>query len=253
MKVLIIEDEPLAAARLKKLLIGINSSIEVLHILDTVKASVKWFSDNENPQVVFMDIQLADGLSFEIFEKTKVNAPVIFTTAYDEYALKAFKVNSIDYILKPIDEESLKVAFQKYETLTSSASSQETLLERVGVAMQMLTKKYKERFVTKVGEHLRFIDVEEVLYFFSADKVTFCLTKDNRKHILDFTLDQLDELVDPSKFCRVNRKYIIGINGIIDVISHTNSRLKLVLRASDDNDVIVARERVQSFKDWLDR
>ncbi|MEQ8363854.1 MAG: LytTR family DNA-binding domain-containing protein [Cyclobacteriaceae bacterium] len=253
MKVLIIEDEPLAAARLKKLLIGINSSIEVLHILDTVKASVKWFSENENPQLVFMDIQLADGLSFKIFEKTKVNAPVIFTTAYDEYALKAFKVNSIDYILKPIDEESLKVAFQKYETLTSSASSQETLLERVGVAMQMLTKKYKERFVTKVGEHLRFIDVEEVLYFFSADKVTFCLTKDNRKHILDFTLDQLDELVDPSKFCRVNRKYIIGINGIIDVISHTNSRLKLVLRASDDNDVIVARERVQNFKDWLDR
>ncbi|MFZ1806564.1 MAG: LytTR family DNA-binding domain-containing protein, partial [Cyclobacteriaceae bacterium] len=218
-----------------------------------VKSSVRWFSENDTPQLVFMDIQLADGLSFEIFEKIKINAPVIFTTAYDEYALKAFKVNSIDYILKPIDQESLKVAFQKYETLTSSGSAQETLLERVGVAMQMLTKKYKERFVTKVGDHLRFIDVEEVLYFISADKVTFCITKDSRKHILDFTLDQLDELVDPSQFCRINRKYIVSISGITDVISHTNSRLKLVLKACDDGDVIVARERVQSFKDWLDR
>lgn len=253
MKVLIIEDEPLAAARLKKLLSEINSSIEVLHILDTIRSSVKWFSENESPQLIFMDIQLADGLSFEIFENTKIDAPVIFTTAYDEYALKAFKVNSIDYILKPIDAESLKIAFQKYEILTSSVSSRETLLERVGVAMQMLTKKYKERFVTKVGEHLRFIDVDEIFYFYSADKVTFCVTKDNRKHILDFTLDQLDELVDPSQFCRINRKYIVSISGITDVVSHTNSRLKLVLKASDDNDVIVARERVQNFKDWLDR
>ncbi len=253
MKVLIIEDEPLAAVRLKNLLKEINSSIEVLHTLDTVKSSIKWFSENEAPQLVFMDIQLADGLSFEIFDKTEIKAPVIFTTAYDEYALKAFKVNSIDYILKPIDKESLMMAFQKYETLIPQTQAQSSLLERVGVAMKMLTKKYKERFVTKVGDHLRFIDVEEILYFFSADKVTFCITKDNRKHILDFTLDQLDELVDPSQFCRVNRKYIVGINGIIDVISHTNSRLKLILKASDDNDVIVARERVQSFKDWLDR
>lgn len=253
MKVLIIEDEPLAAARLKKLLSGINSSIEVLQILDTVKSSVKWFSENDMPQLVFMDIQLADGLSFEIFEKTKINTPVIFTTAYDEYALKAFKVNSIDYILKPIDEEGLKAAFQKYETLVPQPEEQESLLKRVGVAMQMLTKKYKERFVTKVGEHLRFIDVGDVLYFLSTDKVTLCVTADGRKHILDFTLDQLEELVNPEKFCRINRKYIVSVNGITDVISHTNSRLKLVLKASDDNDVIVARERVQSFKDWLDR
>ena len=200
-----------------------------------------------------MDIQLADGLSFEIFEKTKINTPVIFTTAYDEYALKAFKVNSIDYILKPIDEEGLKAAFQKYETLVPQPDEQESLLERVGVAMQMLTKKYKERFVTKVGEHLRFIDVGDVLYFLSTDKVTLCVTVDGRKYILDFTLDQLEELVNPEKFCRINRKYIVSVNGITDVISHTNSRLKLVLKASDDNDVIVARERVQSFKDWLDR
>jgi DNA-binding LytR/AlgR family response regulator len=228
MKVLIIEDEPLAATRLKKLLSDINASIEVLHVLDTIKSSVKWFSENESPQLVFMDIQLADGLSFEIFERTTISAPVIFTTAYDEYALKAFKVNSIDYILKPIDKESLRAAFQKYETLIPQPLAQESLLERVGVAMQMLTKKYKERFVTKVGEHLRFIDVDEVLYFFSADKITFCITRDNRKHILDFTLDQLEELVNPSHFCRINRKYIVSIGSITDVISHTNSRLKLV-------------------------
>ncbi|MEP2671627.1 MAG: LytTR family DNA-binding domain-containing protein [Cyclobacteriaceae bacterium] len=253
MTVLIIEDEPLAAGRLKNVLLSIDSSINILEVLDTVKSSVKWLSENEAPDLIFMDIQLADGLSFEIFESTVIKVPVIFTTAYDEYALKAFKVNSIDYILKPIDEESLRQAFEKYRTLIPQTNTQEVLLNRIGSAMQMLTKKYKERFVTKVGEHLRFIDVVDVLYFFSTDKVTFCVTSDARKHILDFTLDQLEELVDPQKFCRINRKYIVSIEGITDVISHTNSRLKLVLKASEDNDVIVARERVQSFKAWIDR
>ncbi len=253
MKVLIIEDEPLAAGRLKNVLLSIDASINILEVLDTVKYSVKWLSENDHPDLIFMDIQLADGLSFEIFESTIIKVPIIFTTAYDEYALKAFKVNSIDYILKPIDEESMRHALEKYRTLMPQTNEQEVLLNRIGSAMQMLTKKYKERFVTKVGEHLRFIDVEEVLYFFSTDKVTFCITRDSRKHILDFTLDQLDDLVDPQKFCRINRKYIVSVSGISDVISHTNSRLKLVLKASDDNDVIVARERVQRFKDWLDR
>jgi DNA-binding LytR/AlgR family response regulator len=200
-----------------------------------------------------MDIQLGDGLSFEIFEQTTIQSPIIFTTAYDEYAIKAFKVNSIDYLLKPIDESDLKGALDKFESMNLTSATPQSVLERIGTAVQMLTKKYKERFVTKVGEHLKFIDVSDIQYFMSEDKITFCKTKDARNHILDFTMDEIEQLVDPAKFFRINRKYIVSVEAILDMISHTNSRLKIVLRSSDDHDVIVARERVQEFKAWLDR
>jgi DNA-binding LytR/AlgR family response regulator len=201
-----------------------------------------------------MDIQLADGISFSIFDQVEVNVPVIFTTAYDEYALKAFKVNSIDYLLKPIDEEGLRAAVKKYDSITSSRSmAPDKMMESINLAMQMLSKKYKERFVIKVGEHLKSVEVGEILFFFSLEKTTFAQTMDGRKHILDFTLDQLEELLDPKKYFRINRKYIISVDSIQDMISYTNSRLKLVLKDSDDPDVIVARERVQEFKEWLDR
>lgn len=253
MKVLIIEDEPLAAHRLKGLLSRANPSIEVLGVLDTVKASVKWLASHEPPQLIFMDIHLADGLGFEIFEKVEVTPPVIFTTAYDEYALKAFKVNSIDYILKPIDEADLRRSIEKFKTLSPPSDGQADLLGRLGAAVQMLTKKHKERFVTKVGEHLRFIDVTDILYFFSEEKATYCKTQDHRAHLLDFALDKLEHLIDPSRYYRVNRKYIVGIDAITDMISHTNSRLRIVLKGCDDDNIIVARERVQDFKAWLDR
>jgi DNA-binding LytR/AlgR family response regulator len=200
-----------------------------------------------------MDIQLGDGLSFEIFEQTTIQSPIIFTTAYDEYAIKAFKVNSIDYLLKPIDESDLKGALDKFESMKLTSATPQSVLERIGTAVQMLTKKYKERFVTKVGEHLKFIDVSDIQYFMSEDKITFCKTTDARNHILDFTMDEIEQLVDPAKFFRINRKYIVSVEAILDMISHTNSRLKIVLRSSDDHDVIVARERVQEFKAWLDR
>ncbi len=252
MKVLIVEDEPLAARRLKDLVTKIDPVIQVMAVLDSVKSSVEWIRENEPPELVFMDIQLADGLSFEIFEQAEVKAPVVFTTAYDEYAIKAFKVNSIDYLLKPIDEDGLTGALNKFKTLVRS-DFQRSVLERIGLTMEMLTRKYKERFVTKVGEHLKFIEVGDVLFFFSEEKITFCKTKDARKHILDFTMDQVEQLVDPSKFYRVNRKYMVSLSAITDMISHTNSRLKLVLKGSEDSEVIVARERVQEFKAWLDR
>lgn len=250
---LIIEDEPLAATRLQGLLTKLDPVMIVINVLDSVKAAVNWFNTNEAPQLVFMDIQLADGLSFEIFENARVNSPVIFTTAYDEYAIKAFKVNSIDYLLKPIDEDSLIKALDKFRSLNETQATQQTILAQIGSAMQKLTQKYKERFVTKVGEHLKFIDVGEILYFYSEEKATFCKSKDNRTHILDFTMDQLEQLIDPAQFYRINRKYIVKIEAIADMISHTNSRLRIVLKGSDDNDVIVARERVQDFKRWLDR
>lgn len=252
MTVLLIEDEPEAASHLSRLLKEIKPGISINGPIDSVQVAVKWFGTNPMPDLVFMDIQLADGLSFEIFNHVRVDAPVIFTTAFNEYALKAFKVNSIDYILKPLDREEVAAAFRKYESLTGG-STQTRLLESIGNAMQMMTKRYKERFVIKVGEHLRSVEVAEILFLYSLEKTTFAQTSDNRKHVLDFTLDQLEGLLDPAKFFRINRKYIVSMAAIKDMISFTNSRLKLVLKNCEDNDVIVARERVQEFKDWMDR
>jgi DNA-binding LytR/AlgR family response regulator len=249
--ILIIEDEPNAAERLISL-IRQQRQINILGQFDTVTRSVDWLKKNQAPDLIFMDIQLADGLSFQIFEQVTVNAPVIFTTAYNEYALKAFKVNSIEYLLKPIDADELRAAFAKYETLTGKPTP-DKMMESISYAMQMLTKKYKERFMVKVGEHLKTIAVNEILFFFSLEKTTFAQTTDGRKHILDFTLDQLDGLLDPAQYFRINRKYIVQADSIKDMISHTNSRIKLVLKTSDDEDVIVARERVQEFKEWLDK
>ncbi len=254
MKILLIEDEPQAAQRLEKLVKTIVPAAIVLAKIDTVKNSVQWLRSNPAPDLILMDIQLADGISFSIFDQCEVKSPVIFTTAYDEYALKAFKVNSIDYILKPVDETELRAAIQKFESLNGAkGSAPDKMLESIGLAVQMLTKKYKERFVVKVGEHLKSIEVAEILFFFSLEKTTFAQTKDGRKHILDFTIEQLDGLINPDRFFRINRKYLVAADSIQDMISYTNSRLKLVLKTSDDNDVIVARERVQEFKDWLDR
>ena len=253
MNILIVEDEPEAAARLSTLLRELKPDTKVVGSLDSVKSAVKWISENPSPDLIFMDIQLADGLSFEIFEKADIKAPVIFTTAYNEYALKAFKVNSIDYILKPLDKDEVAAAFRKYENLTGQAQSREKMIDSIGTAMQMLTKRYKKRFVIKVGEHLRSVEVSEILYFYSLEKTTFAQAADSRKHILDFTLDQLEGVLNPARFFRINRKYIVSVDSIRDMISHTNSRLKLLLKSSDDDDIIVARERVQEFKDWLDK
>jgi DNA-binding LytR/AlgR family response regulator len=250
MNILIIEDEPQAAQRVEKLVKAIVPEAKIIAILDSVKNSVQWFTTNPSPDLVIMDIQLADGISFQIFEQCQVKSPVIFTTAYDEYALKAFKVNSIDYILKPVDADELKTAVQKYKSLNAAP---EKMLESIGYAVQMLTKKFKERFVIKVGEHLKSIEANDILFFFSLEKTTFAQTADGRKHILDFTIDQLEGLLDTSKFFRINRKYMVNVKSIQDMISHSNSRVKLILKTCDDPDVIVARERVQDFKDWLDK
>ncbi len=253
MKVLIIEDEPQAAERLVSLLRVIQPDWQVVGILDSVKRSVEWFKATPFCDLVFMDIQLADGLSFEIFEKVEVKSPVIFTTAYNEYALKAFKVNSIDYLLKPVDQDELTAAITKFKNLTQREGMPEKMMESISYAMQMLTKRYKERFVVKVGEHLRSIEVSDILFFYSLEKTTFAQTMDGRKHILDFTLDQLEELLAPQRFFRVNRKYIVAVHAIQDMINYTNSRLRLVVKTCDDNDIVVARERVQEFKAWLDQ
>lgn len=253
MNILIIEDEPQAAKRIETLVMELLPNARVLDKIDSVKKSVQWFKSNPTPDIVLMDIQLADGTSFQIFEQCEVKCPVIFTTAYDEYALKAFKVNSIDYILKPVDKNDLQAAFKKLETLTNNSDDTRKLLTSIGDVVQKLSRKHKERFVIKVGEHLRTIEVKNILYFYSQDKATFCHTHENRNHILDFTLEQLEDLIDPLVYFRVNRKYFVRAEAIQDIISYSNSRLKLKLKNSLDTDVIVARERVQEFKQWLDR
>lgn len=254
MRILIIEDEPQAAQRLEKLLQELVPGADILAKIDTVKKAVQWLSANTPPALILMDIQLADGISFQIFDQHTVTSPVIFTTAYDEYALKAFKVNSIDYILKPVDKEELQAALQKLHNMVRNApAGNQALLDNIHEAVRMLTKKHKTRFVIKVGEHLKTIETSSILYFYSQEKTTFCHTADNRNLILDFTLEQLEELLDPEKFFRINRKYLVSAGAINDIVSYTNSRLKLILRDSPDNDIIVARERVQEFRDWLDR
>ncbi len=253
MNILIIEDEPQAAKRIETLVLELLPNAHVLDKIDSVKKSVQWFKNNPSPDLTLMDIQLADGTSFQIFEQCDVICPVIFTTAYDEYALKAFKVNSIDYILKPVDKNDLQIALKKLEALSRSGDDTRKLLTSIGDVVQKLSRKYKERFVIKVGEHLRTIEVKDILYFYSQEKATFCHTHENRNHILDFTLEQLEDMIDPLVYFRVNRKYFVRAEAIQDIISFTNSRLKLVLNNSADGDVIVARERVQEFKQWLDR
>lgn len=252
MNVLIIEDEPQAAQRLEKVILELESSWRVVEKLESVKHAVQWLKNHTSPDLIFMDIQLADGLSFEIFEIHEVHAPVIFTTAYNEYALKAFKVNSIDYILKPVDKDELKTAIEKFKRLTTPVSQQK-MLDGIAHAMQLLTLKYRERFMIKTGEHLKSIETTSILYFFSQEKVSLCHTQEGRSFILDFTLEQIEEMVDPRRYFRINRKYLVSAPAILDMTSYTNSRLRLSLKGSHDNDVIVARERVQEFKSWLDR
>ncbi|MBL3657563.1 LytR/AlgR family response regulator transcription factor [Fulvivirga sediminis] len=252
MKVLIIEDERPAARRLEKLLEIYNDSIEVVDKIPSVKNAVSWFNNNNKPlDLVFMDIQLADGLSFEIFEHIEMPAPVIFTTAYDEYALKAFKVNSIDYLLKPIDIEELTTAIEKWERITKKSFDESAMVKQIAEAMTMLQTNYKNRFIVKIGEHVKSIAIADIQYFYSKEKATFCHATDGRNYLLDHPLEKIVEMVNPEKFYRVNRGYIISMEAFDDIISYSNSRLKINLKDCDD-EVIVSRDRVGDFKKWLD-
>ncbi|MDF1547522.1 MAG: LytTR family DNA-binding domain-containing protein [Bacteroidales bacterium] len=252
MKVVVIEDEHLAAKRIIDLIKKYDDSIEVLAKLESVKKSVEWFSKNTSVDLVFMDIQLADGLSFEIFEQSSLQAPVIFTTAFDEYAIRAFKVNSIDYLLKPIDFEELSRALNKYKNNFGSTTNVIPDYSKVEEVLQMLTKQYKSRFVVKVGNHIRPIEVTEIQYFYSLEKSSYLYTNDNKSYALDFSLDQIENLVDPNSFFRISRKFLVNISAIKEVISYSKSRLKLKFKQSTEDNAIVSREKVGAFKDWLE-
>ncbi len=252
MKVLIIEDEKPAARRLQQLLVQERPQAEVLSILDSVESAVRWLRENPPPELMFLDIQLADGLSFDIFREAEVQSPAIFTTAYDQYALKAFKLNSIDYLLKPIDPEELRQALGKFGRLFGKAPLlSKNAIESLLQAFQ--APEYKERFIVRAGQQLTYIQVQDIQYFYSEDGMLFARMKDKKRHALDYTLDQLESLLNPRDFFRLNRKAIAHINAISRVSPYFNSRLAVELRPKPDFEVIVSRDRVSDFKNWLDK
>lgn len=252
-KVLIIEDEKPAAEWLQQLISKLDPGISIFGVIDSVRGAVEWFRQNGAPDLVFMDIQLADGLSFEIFEQVKVPCPVIFTTAYEEYAVKAFKVNSVDYLLKPIAFDELEMAFQKFENQVKKEEEvQPVTLDLLNKVREMLRKQYKTRFIIKVGEHLKSIPVEDIQFFYSLDKATFLCTSDFKAYIVDYSLDRISEMVDEHRFFRINRKYILSNQSIADIVFYSNSRLKIKLKKPDEESIIVSRDKVAAFKEWLD-
>jgi DNA-binding LytR/AlgR family response regulator len=249
MNCLIVEDEKVAADRLVGLIKKCDPSINISEIVQSVKNAVLWLNTHQAPGLIFMDIQLADGLSFEIYEQTIVKTPVIFTTAYDEYALKAFKVNIIDYLLKPVDLNELKNAIDKYK---ENNSPKEIPVQVFDSIMHSLTKKYKDKFVINVGEHIKVFTADDIQCFFSLGKYTFLQNNSGRDYAINYSLDQLEDSLDPAQFFRINRKFIVSFSAISDIISYSNSRLKVKLNSNNSDDLIVSREKVQDFKKWLE-
>ncbi|SHI63234.1 LytR/AlgR family response regulator transcription factor [Aquimarina spongiae] len=251
MNVIIIEDEKPAARRLNRMLSDLD--IEVHTMLHSVNESIEWFSNNEHPDLIFLDIQLSDGLSFEIFDTVTIKSAIIFTTAYDEYALKAFKLNSIDYLLKPIDDDELEAAVTKYkEQIPAKQQIQVDFDDIKKLLINPIDRQYKKRFTAKVGQHLKIFSVQDIECFYSENKGTYLHTTDNRNYLIDTTLESLEEELNPQQFFRVSRKFYVNINAIKDIISYTNSRLQVKLNHFNEQEIIVSRERVKDFKLWLE-
>lgn len=249
MKYLVFEDEELVAKMLISLIKQCRPDYNLIEVIPSVETGIKWLKKNPKPDIIFMDIQLSDGSCFEIFSKIHIDTPIIFTTAYDQYAIQAFKVNSIDYLVKPIDLDELKSAIDKFEKLQpESPTKNQQLYEKV---MQQILKSYKQRFLVKIGEQFKYIDIEDIAYFIFDDRLVYACSKANKKIIIDYSLDQVEKLIDPDIFFRINRQFIISINCIDKIHTFFNQRLKLKLNPSQE--VVVSRDRVSKFKLWLDK
>lgn len=256
MKVIIIEDEAPAARRLTDLLNKQEKPFEILAVLDSIADSVEWLRTNDSPDLIFMDIMLADGQSFDIFEQTTVVSPVIFTTAYDEFALKAFQVNSIDYLLKPIDPRLLTKAIDKLAALQAGNSDIGKLLAGYLQANSPVTthqEQYKERFLIKIGEKMIPVPVTDVAYFYSEDRVIFLNTYQDKRYIIDFTLDELEKLLNPRQFFRLNRQFIASFKSIKQIHPFFNGKLRLHLFPDHPEGVVISKDKGPLFKQWLDQ
>ncbi len=250
MKVLIIEDERPAAQKLIRLLKEIDPGIEVVDVLESVVQTINWFAVYPNPELIFMDIQLEDGICFEIFENCDIKTPVIFTTAYDEYMLKAFKVNSVDYLLKPIVPEDLRKAIDKFN-VHHKQRADDTPLKTI---IRQLQPKTKERFLVRIGDHYKSVLTSNIHCFYIRERCSFIFTDTGKSYPVDYSLDKLDQLVDPKLFFRVNRNFIVHFTAIRDIIVYSSSRLKIILvNWTEPDEILVSRERVTAFKEWMDR
>ena len=249
MNIIIIEDEKPAARLLQRKVEKLG--LQVNTMLHSVEESISWFQNNAHPDLIFLDIQLSDGLSFEIFEQIDIKSAVIFTTAYDEYALRAFKLNSIDYLLKPIDEEDLEIAVNKFKARTQSQNISLDFEAIKRMLVNPVEKEYKKRFSVKIGQQLKVISIEEVECFYSENKGTYIHTLDNRDYLIDSTLEVVEAEINPKEFYRVSRKFIVPLKAVKEIQVYSNSRLKIILPTYKDDEVIVARERVGDFKEWI--
>ena len=254
MHALIIEDERLSADRLKVLINKIDPEIRILDVLHSVSSTRNWFRDNSPPDILFLDIQLNDGLGFDVLTEMKIEIPVIFTTAYDNYAIKAFKFNSIDYLLKPIDETDLKHSLEKLKAQNRPVESagKENIGQDFGQLKKILTGDFKKRFLVKLGDQFRSVNIENVSYFHYHHGMTYLIADDGKKYPLDYTMDQVESLLHPLEFFRINRKLILGLSSIKEIHSYFNSRLLLRLSPELSDEVIVSRDRVGDFKRWMD-
>lgn len=246
MKVLIVEDEEAAARRLQKLILEIDANIEIVGELDSIEAALLWFHTNSLPDLVFMDIHLADGSSFEIFNHVKIEKPVIFTTAYDQYALQAFKVNALDYLLKPIKRQELEQAIEKYRKWQGDRNTDYKELTK------LLQKDISsKRFLIKFGQTIRVVDIQDAAYFYTESKITFLVSKEGKRYPLDVSLEKVEEMADSKTFFRINRQFIVNVHAIKEMYAYSKSRVKLELMPHCDLDTVVSTERSPVFKKWL--
>ena len=254
MKTLIIEDEYPAAERLARLIQKTDKSMEVLDVLDSIEAARRWFATHQAPDLIFSDIQLSDGLSFVIFDEIDIKSPIIFTTSYDEYAIKAFKVKSIDYLLKPIKQAELAAAVQKYRELTSPGFMQEYGLKIQSLldVLPMTEKKYKTRFLVRQHDQLLPVFQEDIAYFFTTNELVCLVCKDRQQYLVDYTLEELEKLLDPAHFFRLNRQFITSLPAVRKIHKYFNGKLKLDLVPDPEQEVLISREKASVFKDWLE-
>ncbi len=252
MKLLILEDESLAAERIRKMLAEIDSSFEIVGEIKSVEQGKKWFGENPEPDLIISDIRLLDGLSFDLFKQLKLETPVIFTTAYDQYAIKAFEVNSIDYLLKPIEKEKLKESIDKHQTRVAEnkfPADFDGLYELI----QNQRKSYKSRFLIKIGQKIVAVPVEKISYFYSQNKLTYIVTKDGKKLPTDQTLETLEDQLDPKVFYRANRQVMVSFDSISEIHPYFKGRLKIELNPTLDMDIVISADKTPEFKSWLDQ
>ncbi len=255
MKILIVEDEDLAVKKIRKTLADVDAEAEVVGVTDSIKTSVEWLRNNPSPDLILMDVELSDGQSFEIFSRMDVKSPVIFTTSYDEFALKAFKVNSVDYLLKPIQKEDLDKALLKYRHLktlyaeNTAALNVDSIVQEIKQKLQ--PKEYRKRFLVKNGQRLVSVEVEEIAFFFSDGRLNFFKTFDNKKYVVDYTMDELEDMLDTQKYFRISRSFYVSVNSVEQIHDYFGNRLLLNVKPAVEKEAIVSREKVGDFKKWM--